>query len=93
MSANGRIVIPAAIREALELQPGDRLELDVKDGVLRVESFQTRLKKIQDEVICHVGPGRSLVDELIAERREEFRREEEAFGQELRRSGSERKAS
>ena len=77
LGANGRIVIPSAIREALNLKPGEMLSLEVADGILRVESFEQKLRRLQDEVIGMVGRERSLADELIAERREEARREQE----------------
>jgi len=71
LKANGRIVIPAAIREQLGFSPGDTLLLEVEDGVLRVESFDARLARIQDELMQLAGPERMLSDELIAERRAE----------------------
>jgi AbrB family looped-hinge helix DNA binding protein len=77
IGANGRIVIPAAIREALNLKPGETLHLEVADGVLQIESFDQKLRQFQDELIRLVGPGRSLADELVAGRREEVRREQE----------------
>jgi AbrB family looped-hinge helix DNA binding protein len=78
LAANGRIVIPAAIREALGFKPGEALVMNVHEGALRIESFDARLNRIQDEVIRLAGPGRSLVDELLADRRGEVRREQEA---------------
>jgi len=77
LAANGRIVIPAAIREALGFKPGEILVMAVHDGELRVESFDKRLARIQDEILQWIGPERSLSDELIAERRAEARREQE----------------
>ena len=71
LKANGRIVIPAATREQLGFSPGDTLLLEVEDGVLRVESFDARLARIQDELMQLAGPERMLSDELIAERRAE----------------------
>jgi AbrB family looped-hinge helix DNA binding protein len=71
LSANGRIVIPAAIREQMGFAPGDTLLMEVEDGVLRVESFDARLTRIQDELLQLAGPERMLSDELIAERRAE----------------------
>lgn len=76
LSANGRIVIPAAIRQELGFNPGDTLLMEVEDGVLRVESFDARLSRIQDELVKLVGPERMLSDELIAERRAEAWREQ-----------------
>ena len=76
INQNGRIVIPAAIREELGIKPGDTLLMDVEDGVLRVESFDARLARIQDELVQLAGPERMLSDELIAERRAEAWREQ-----------------
>ena len=76
LSANGRIVIPAAIRRQLGFAPGDTLLMEVEDGVLRVESFDARLARIQDELMQLAGPERMLSDELIAERRAEAWREQ-----------------
>lgn len=93
LGANGRVVIPAAMREELGLKPGDPIVMEVEDGVLRIESFLGRLGKIQDEIIQLVGPDRSLADELIAERREESHREQEEsirkphLGGEIRKAG------
>ena len=77
LSANGRIVIPAAIREELGFAPGDTLLMDVEDGVLRIESYPARIRRIQQEFAPYVKPGILASDELIAERREEARREQE----------------
>lgn len=82
LSANGRIVIPAAIREQMGLAPGDTLLMEVEDGVLRVESFDARLARIQDELVQLAGPERMLSDELIAERRAEAWREQVEADQE-----------
>jgi AbrB family looped-hinge helix DNA binding protein len=94
LSANGRIVIPAAIREEMGFAPGDTLLMDVEDGVLRIESYSARIRRIQREFARYVKPGVLASDELIAERREEARREEEEMARDrqfdqdrLRRAG------
>jgi AbrB family looped-hinge helix DNA binding protein len=76
MSANGRIVIPAALRQELGMAPGDTLLMQVEDGVLRIESYSARIRRIQQSLQQLISPDRTLSDELIAERREEARREE-----------------
>jgi AbrB family looped-hinge helix DNA binding protein len=83
LSANGRIVIPASIRDALGVKPGDPIVMEAQDGVLRIESYPTMIARIQKEFAQLIPPGVSLVDELIAERREEVRREEEEINREL----------
>lgn len=82
ISPNGRIVIPAAIRQQLGVKPGDPVLMDVENGSLRIESYPTRIARIQRELAQYIPPGTSLADELIAERREEARREEEESGRE-----------
>jgi AbrB family looped-hinge helix DNA binding protein len=77
INENGRIVIPAALREEMGVKPGDAVLMEVKDGVLRVESHVARIRRIQSEVAKYAKPGVLASDELIAERRAEARREEE----------------
>lgn len=79
INQNGRIVIPAAIREELGIAPGDTLLLDVDDGILRIESYPARIRRIQREIAPYARPGILASDELIAERKAEARREEEEF--------------
>jgi AbrB family looped-hinge helix DNA binding protein len=85
LAANGRIVIPAAIRETLGFKPGETLVMDVEDGVLRIESYPTRIRRIQREIAKYIKPRPGILasDELIAERREEARREEEELQRDL----------
>ncbi len=77
VGARGRVVLPRAIRERLALEDGDRLVWTVgADGDVRLVTGRQVAARfrgfLKDEF-----PGRSLVDELIAERREEARREDE----------------
>ena len=67
----GRVLIPAEIREKLEMKPGDRLTLLVEDGALVLLTFKAGIRRAQKIAAKHRVPGRSLVDELIAERRTE----------------------
>ncbi len=72
---NGRIVIPAAMREALGIMPGEELVLRIQDDELRITTMRHRIERARQLVRRHVKPGRSLVDELIAERRKAAHRE------------------
>jgi AbrB family looped-hinge helix DNA binding protein len=93
LNDNGRIVIPAAIRKEMGIAPGDTLLMDVEDGVLRIESYPARIRRIQREIAPFAKPGILASDELIAERREEARREEEEIERdEAARSAGWRKA-
>jgi len=72
----GRIVLPAEVRERLEIHDGDRLWLVIDpDGTMRI---QTRRVIIHSMVgmFKHLSPERNAVDELIAERRREAEMEE-----------------
>ena len=73
----GRVVIPAAMREEMGVKPGDLLIVHVSDGELRVRSWLDNLKRIQAELSALKRPGESVVDEFLAERREEQRRSDE----------------
>ena len=78
---NGRVVIPAVIRRQMGLKAGDAVVMEVEDGVLRIESHRARIRRIQESLGRLIPSGRCLSDELIADRREEARREmEEALG-------------
>ena len=80
INENGRIVIPAALRQQMGIKPGESVLMEVEDGVLRMESHRARIRRIQEEFRKHVSikPGETLMsDQLIAERREEARREME----------------
>ena len=70
----GRIVIPAHIRDELDIRPGQELIATVEDGRLVLETRDQILTRLQDS-FTRVSRGVSLVDELIAERREEARKE------------------
>ncbi|MBN4077112.1 AbrB/MazE/SpoVT family DNA-binding domain-containing protein [Mariprofundus ferrooxydans] len=68
LGAQGRLVIPAAIRKALNLTQGDRLVArQVGDSVVleRREAIESRLW----DMFNHTPKETSLVDELISERR------------------------
>ncbi|MBN9077491.1 MAG: AbrB/MazE/SpoVT family DNA-binding domain-containing protein [Rhizobiales bacterium] len=73
----GRVVIPAEMRAAMLVKPGDIVTADVADGEFRIVSPEVALKRVQAFARKWKAehPGESVVDELIAERREEARRE------------------
>ena len=72
----GRLVIPAPAREALGMEPGDVLSVRVEADHLVVERRAAILARLRKQFAA-LPDGASLIDELIAERREEARREEE----------------
>ncbi|HSZ60997.1 MAG TPA: AbrB/MazE/SpoVT family DNA-binding domain-containing protein [Terriglobales bacterium] len=75
INENGRVVIPASFRKALGINAGDEVVLRIEKDELRIMTMKSRVERAQRRVQSYVKPGRSLADELIAERREASRRE------------------
>ena len=75
VNENGRVVIPAAFRKAMGIKAGDEVVLRMEDNELRILTLKRRIERAQRLVRQHVKAGTSLVDELIAERREAAKRE------------------
>ena len=75
INENGRVVIPASFRKALGINPGDEVILRLEDDELRITTMKRRIERAQRLVRKYVRPGVSLVDELIAERREAAKNE------------------
>lgn len=75
IGANGRVVIPAAARAAMQLGELGKVTAVLEDGELRLISPLVAIGRLQKLIKEHVKPGISLADELIAERRAEAERE------------------
>ncbi len=75
VNENGRIVIPLEFRRALGIHAGDEVILSWKDDEVRITTMQRRIERAQRRARQYIKPGVSLVDELIAERREAAKRE------------------
>jgi AbrB family looped-hinge helix DNA binding protein len=75
VNENGRVVIPAAFRKRLGIKVGDEVVLRVHGEELRITTLKHNIERAQRLVRKHVKRGTSLVDELIAERREAARNE------------------
>lgn len=75
LGKGGRIVIPSECRRELGVAPGDEVLLQVAEGELRILSLKEAIRRSQAVLRRHVAEGRSLVDELIGERRKEAERE------------------
>lgn len=68
---HGRVVIPAEYRRALGLREGDEVMLQLDDGALRIFTRSEAIRRAQELVTKRTKGERSLVDELITERRAE----------------------
>lgn len=74
LDERGRLVLPAQLRRRLGLRPGSRLIATVDaDGVLHLVQAREQARRLFG-LYRHLAPGRSLVDDLLAERQEEVGR-------------------
>ena len=71
----GRVLIPAPLREKLGVQPGATVSITEGRGRIVLESRMAAVREAQ-EYFCSIAPPNDVWSaELIAERREEARRE------------------
>lgn len=68
MGQQGRLVIPVDMRTALGLVPGDRVHLHVTGRRLVLERQQDAVAELR-ALGAGLPKGRSLVEELLADRR------------------------
>ena len=70
IAVDGRIVIPAAARAAMELDEDGTVTATLhEDGELRIISYRAAIRRVQAFIKAHDKGTGSVVDELIAERR------------------------
>jgi AbrB family looped-hinge helix DNA binding protein len=74
LGKQGRLVVPASLRQELGLEMGDELVARVEEGRLIFEPRAAVVKRLRERFKDVKG---SLADELLAERREEAAREAE----------------
>jgi len=72
---NGRLVLPAAIRRLAGLKVGDEVVMHVENGEVRLMAVQQAIRRTQEVCKEYLPKGKSMVGELIAERRREAPRE------------------
>jgi AbrB family looped-hinge helix DNA binding protein len=75
MEAGGRVVIPSPFRKAMGLEEGSTVLAWVEDGELHLVSPKVAMRHAQELAQRAVAGGASMADELLAERREEAKRE------------------
>ena len=75
LTKGGRLVIPVSFRRELGLKPGDEVVLRLVDGEVRIRTRREAIREAQAIVRRHVKKGRSLVEELLQERRSEAKRD------------------
>jgi antitoxin component of MazEF toxin-antitoxin module len=73
MEDGGRLVLPEAICQELNLERGTRLAVAIEDGALILMSAQVALRRLRARLARYPA---SLADELVTERRTEQARED-----------------
>ena len=93
LGEGGRIVIPAAMRDAMGVKPGDTLVLEVIEGELHVlgeAGLVSRIKAVRARIGA-TGVGAGDGGDFLAARREDQRQSDERFAR-LNKQGAEEKA-
>ncbi|KTT75546.1 AbrB/MazE/SpoVT family DNA-binding domain-containing protein [Sphingomonas endophytica] len=77
--AGGKIVIPADLRRELGIKDGDSVIIDRDaSGAMVLKTHAQIVREVQDIFRPFRDPARGIVDELLAGRREEQKRESDA---------------
>lgn len=79
VGADGRVTIPAQLRQAVGIEPGSNLVAYLERGRVVLEDRAHLLRRVQDEAIAAAeaaGHTDSAVDSLLADRRAEAGRED-----------------
>ena len=71
IGAGGRVVIPAEYRKALGIEEGDEVIVVLEDGMVRILTPAQAVVRAQALVRRFIRAGRSLSEELVADRRAE----------------------
>jgi AbrB family looped-hinge helix DNA binding protein len=76
LGQQGRVVIPAPLRRALGLKPGQILVARIENGCLTLEKPEHLLERIKARY-AKIPQDVNLADELIRERRSEAKKEQD----------------
>lgn len=75
LAGNGRVVIPVEVRRELGVESGGEIILERQEHGYRLTTRRQRIREAQEKMRRYIKPGTKAVEELIAERREEAKRE------------------
>jgi AbrB family looped-hinge helix DNA binding protein len=71
VTEGGRIVIPAPMRKALGINVGKSVTLTLNEDGVRISTRENAVKRIDELMKDKIDQKRSVVNELIRERRQE----------------------
>lgn len=77
----GRVVVPAPIRKALNWEEGTVLTFELRDGEIVVSDQLTAFRQFQEYAQSLIPAGTDVLEDFLAERRAEARREEAPAGE------------
>lgn len=75
IAANGRMVLPAGLRQQLHVEGGGLLIIREDDGKLVLESVDDAVRRAQALVRRYAPTAQGVTDELLSERRADAARE------------------
>jgi len=70
LGEGGRVVIPALLRKALDVEPGDELVIRIQDGELRLFQQKQALTHIR-KVVNLKRRGKNATDDFLAFRKKD----------------------
>jgi AbrB family looped-hinge helix DNA binding protein len=78
MDQHGRVLIPSIVREMLNIQPGDKVNLEVYQNEVRIINANQIIDEMHS-IFTKNGNGEkgSVVDDFINRKRKEYKIEEE----------------
>jgi antitoxin PrlF len=76
MAENGRLVVPAQLRQQLGMAKGGKLVASIREGSLVLEPFDVAMRRVRETARAYIRPGESVADALIDDRRRQASREE-----------------
>ena len=73
INEQGRVVIPSELRTLAGIKPGSEVILEACEGEVRIRSVEAAVQRVQEKY-RRLAKGRNVVEELLAERRDEAKR-------------------
>ena len=67
--SGGRLIVPAEFRRLMGLSDGDTVVMEIKGDELHVRPLRAALRRVQERLKSYAIEGKSISDELIADRR------------------------